>query len=775
MGCFPSMAVVILGMLWAGNAPSPSWSSEEGYVRGAGLSAFSVPAGSLLLPAAAESLVRLLGESPSAAFLSLAEGKEEPVAKIPRRPLPPALLASVIPPRADSSSASARPVRLADLLERPAPRSQQLQIILAYWDLAAAVATVNFRKEELARLESLVVAPTDQPVYETAAAQAKAALQAAENALADAQRSLAEKVGWNVQSVRPWPVDKPHIGPYWTQLNSLFSGRAVPRSLRLIDRCLPWWQKAIDRHTDAIYAAQDALESFTEAYHQRRIDIHPILWVHARWSEQHTAFLQATLAYNAQIAEFALTVAPTQTQGASLVSMLILTNDRSQGTAGNRQSDARGAFWQQESQGLDDSGVRPAGYEEPAAPTVIPRPQPEPFPLPPASQGSSGAKQEPTPAPPRELFAPESATRLPSGRQEPTLAPPKESLPPEPSPQINPTPSSIPLGAPGASNIRPLVPIPEEKSPSVSPSASSGGSEFSKTPPVHDQSKIAPEKPIPHETKRPSEPWSSFPEESVALYPALVRAPPAVQVKQLALSFHGAISPSEKVRQETLLACLQRVSPEQRREVIEAYWMLWQQWAEIAALAQQREILTELSRTAIQQRNRPLGAEAMLQLRVARLAEESERIEAQIRLLQREDHLAQYLGDSGEENLMPATLPHTGPYQLRLEAQPKKLAESWPVRRAAGLIPALYTSLQDQAKTVVLADQTRAEIFQQYRQGQRSLQEVLSACDQQKQTTFEFLQVLTDYNQAIADYVILVVPTGLSAERFVQTLVHHHQ
>ncbi|HOM19228.1 MAG TPA: hypothetical protein PLQ00_17995, partial [Thermoguttaceae bacterium] len=195
------------------------------------------------------------------------------------------------------------------------------------------------------------------------------------------------------------------------------------------------------------------------------------------------------------------------------------------------------------------------------------------------------------------------------------------------------------------------------------------------------------------------------------------------------------------------------------------------QWAELAALAQQREILDELGRLTLQQRNRPLGAETMLQWRAAQLAEDADRMEARIRLLEREEKLAQYVNASGEAILAPATLPHTGPYQLRLESQPKKVAESWPVRRAAGLIPALYTSLQEQAKAVVLADQTRSEVLSLYRQGQRSLQDVLAACDQQKQAALEFLQTLADYNQAIADYVVLVAPAALPAERFVQTLV----
>jgi hypothetical protein len=51
------------------------------------------------------------------------------------------------------------------------------------------------------------------------------------------------------------------------------------------------------------------------------------------------------------------------------------------------------------------------------------------------------------------------------------------------------------------------------------------------------------------------------------------------------------------------------------------------------------------------------------------------------------------------------------------------------------------------------------------------LHDLLAAYEQQKQATFEFLQTLTDYNQAIADYVVLVVSPDLPAEKFLGTLV----
>lgn len=863
MGTIQYVAVV-LGMLLGQNSPFSAPPPMGRVSGGVPTAASSQP--DVVVPLKLERASPSFGENASSKDKeSSSRGTSEKTApgQPARRPTPPELIAAAIPQQADSGQT--HPVRLADLLARPAPRSKQLEIIRAYWDLATAVAGVSFRKEELTRLQSLRVYSAHQQVYQGSLSQATAALRAAENALAEAQRTLAEKAALDPKAPRPWPVDKPHIGSYRTRLEELFGGRAIPSSLRLIDRCLPWWQKAIDKRAAAVYAAEDALDALTEAYHQARTDIQPVLWAYARWCDQHTAFLRATQAYNEEIAEFALAVAPREASGSSLVSMLILASDRSQGTAGSHSSDTRRASWDQANQETTDSEVQPARYEEPIEPRLaspaVPAPSsrasPEPRP-------ASELRQEPTLAPPRELSSSERMEPAGSIRQEPTLAPPRPSASGSTVPSGTSAPSgrsassgsgassssgsasapslSFPPSAPSGSHpssapsdslppgaatplgpehrrviTRPLVPLPGASVPS----GSSGESGVSAAPPMGQEptrsrspqekesaspsspispvqkpsapsprgSALSPEKaegaaeggmplaaekavpPGPYEVKKPAGPWGNMPEETLAFYPALAHAAPAVQVKQLALAFHGPAGQTEKVQQESLGSCVRRVGSAKRREVIEAYWVLWQHRAVMAALNQQIEMLEGLGRLILETRNRPLGAEAMLQLHVARLALEAEQIEAQIQLLEREEKLAQHLGVTSEGQLMASTLPHAGPYQLRLEAQPKSLVESWPVRRAAGLVPALYATLQDQAERVVSADQARSELVRQYRHGRCSIEEVLNACEQQKQATLNFLQTLTDYNQAIADYVVLVVPENLPPDVFVQTLV----
>ncbi|MCS7305001.1 MAG: hypothetical protein NZ602_07830 [Thermoguttaceae bacterium] len=702
--------------------------------------------------------------------------KSEPeiLPKIPRRVLPPGLLEAALPDR-PSSAVSFYPIRLVDLLSRPLPRNDQLRLIQAYWDLAAAVGTVSFRKKELAWLESLRVLSADQIAYQAAISEAKAALQSAETALAAAQQSFAQKAALHAKTVPPWPVDKPHVGPYSTMLEKLFIGRVVPRQLVLIDRCLPWWQKAIDRHAQAIEAAEDALAAFSEAYQQGRTDLRPILWLHNHWMKEHTAFLEATVAYNNQIAEFALAVAPPGAYGPSLVRLLILQD---QGASKRTPSadGRRGSLRENSATPIEGvySGVVPATYEQPPIGAKMDAEQLEPIPLGEPEPVLEGLKQQPPSSAasasgtaPSIGYGQKAAT---GGREEPTLAPPR------PSSEAGISPSGSKSSVP-----QPLVPLVPESAPSVvgetsrSGSAKTGDSAQPTPSPAASLPKTQESSPaenrVVREAKKPPEPPGGFSEETIALYPGLLHAEPRVQVEQLALSLHGPTHLKENFRELRLLECLERVSGARRRELLEAYWLLWQQRAETIARQQQEEQLHKLGEINLRRIGRPLGAEERLLWRSALLAEEAELMEAQIRLLQRQEKLALLLGLGTEGNLLPATLPYTGPYNLRLEMLDRNARSSWPVRRAAGLVEGLYGHLQHRAKAVVQADQAQNELVQQYGQDQRLLHEVLAAWYQQKQTLLDFIQTLIDYNQAIADYVALVVPADLPAEKFLRTLV----
>jgi hypothetical protein len=113
------------------------------------------------------------------------------------------------------------------------------------------------------------------------------------------------------------------VGSYRSHFEAIFAQRTPPPRLKLIEHVLPLRRAAIDRRTEAVSAAQDALETAREFY--ARGQIGPDL-VSARLSDlarQQTAFLEAVRDYNCEIAEYACGVAAQNTTPATLVTMMI--------------------------------------------------------------------------------------------------------------------------------------------------------------------------------------------------------------------------------------------------------------------------------------------------------------------------------------------------------------------------------------------------------------------------------------------------------------------
>ena len=121
--------------------------------------------------------------------------------------------------------------------------------------------------------------------------------------------------------------------------------------------------------------------------------------------------------------------------------------------------------------------------------------------------------------------------------------------------------------------------------------------------------------------------------------------------------------------------------------------------------------------------------------------------------------------------LLPTTQPHCGPYLLKLEAQPRHLVESWPMRRLAATIPGLADGLARQAAAVVQTDSSRAAVTAAYQSGSRSLDQVLQAIHDQTRQTLAFLEIVGAYNRAIVQYALAVLPATISDGQLVGTLV----
>jgi len=260
---------------------------------------------------------------------------------------------------------------------------------------------------------------------------------------------------------------------------------------------------------------------------------------------------------------------------------------------------------------------------------------------------------------------------------------------------------------------------------------------------------------------------------SLALYPALVNAAPAARVKHLGQALHWNRNlPQDAGRPTGLDECLRGLSGSDRRSVLDAYWLARQRAAEYQAIASQAEFMEQLSPIVLEHRGQASGPLDMLRLRAARLACDAAQLEAHVELLESEFELTRRAGRPLDAAwLLPSTVPHAGPYLLKLDAQRPEVVKQAAVQRLAATIPALDDALQEQATAVVESDSARAAAAAAYQAGGRSIDALLTCIHGQTAETLAFLQMLSGYNRAIAEYALAVLPPTVSGEQLVQTLV----
>lgn len=578
-----------------------------------------------------------------------------------------------------------RPTTLLETLGRTADRSQQTGVARAYWRLAAAVGEYRARLFAIEWLQRFSPRPDDVFAVRTQRAMAAEALLRASNRATRAQRSLVLAMGgaWEM----PLPADPPHVGPYRTGFNEGLASAVFPARNRLIHRSLPLRRQGIEQRAAAVQAADDALEAALDAYRETGLELGVVLSCLAQAVEQREDFVTEVCAYNEEIADYALSVAPLDASPQTLVSMLI-------------------------------------GPASPGKPSLLPA---ERIASPEGLPGKRADAASPT------GVEPASAVSLSSPRDTDVVpAVPRES-----------TPVPRQLRELDLSSEQPL-PIPPKPSPEHT----------SNRFPVAEQA-------------------AGLSAKSSALYSALVAASAAAKVQDLAAALHwDRRLPTESSRTAALEECLRGVSSNGRRGVVEAYWTARQRAATYQVLADQADLMEQLAPLVLEHRRQPSGPLDMLQLRAARLAGEADRMIAHVELLQAQFELTQRAGRplSGEW-LLPTTPPHAGPYRLKLEEQRPEVVQQPSVKRLAAVIPALFDALQQQAGAVVEADAARAAATVAYESSGRGIEPVLVALRWQTAETLAFLQTLTSYNQAIAEYALTVLPTTIPGDQLVPALV----
>lgn len=595
-----------------------------------------------------------------------------------------------------------------------------------------------------------------------AQAAARASVELAAAGAMRAQHELAEAALLGVSSGPPLPADLPHVGAYRTGFDEVFALRGVLPRARLLHRILPVRRQAIEARAAAVQAAEDAFQAVAEAYAARRADLAAVLAAADHWTSQRQAFVAAVCQYNHDIADYALAVAGPVVPSQSLISMLIVPTSHS-GPSSTRPVSPAGQGQPPASGGASSA---PATFGVIPATALEPSPDPR-LSLPAGSGPAAGIERPPaaqqipawgTPVDKPETAAP-SSELLPMPSGEPRLAPPLDAQRSAPTPAKAANPGSGAGAGPSSSGAGQGSGVPLDSRRAEGTGAAALDS-------------VTPPAPMERVVRRlAAEPSDSS--AAMAMFAGLADASPAIQAKQLSRVLY-AVSPDARAeaRSGELGELLRSYLAADRRGLIHAYWAAACRAAQHQALVRQSELLESLVPVAVERRKQPSGARELLQVRARQLQTEAEQTEARSRLLGAQFDLTERSGRSLESPwLWPVTLPHAGPYQLQLESQPPERASSWAIRRLAASVSGQYAYVQQQAAAVVAADLARAEATAAYLRGGGHVELVLAAIESYTRQTQAFLEAVAQYNQAIADYALAVVPPTLTADQLVRTLV----
>jgi hypothetical protein len=255
------------------------------------------------------------------------------------------------------------------------------------------------------------------------------------------------------------------------------------------------------------------------------------------------------------------------------------------------------------------------------------------------------------------------------------------------------------------------------------------------------------------------------------MYPALVNCSPATRAKQLTVALHWDRSlPKQSGNALGLTDCLFRAG--ERSSTIAAYWLVRQRAAEYQLLVEQAEFLESLVPVALDRRHEPSGATDMLRLVSQKMAAKAASNEAMLALVEAQYALALKIGAVADAAWpLASTVPHSGGYELRLGDVPPAMVESPAGQRLVSAVPELGQSVLQRAAAVVEADAMRVAVADRYRTGATTIDEALGAVTVQTERTVAFLDTLTQYNRAIADYAILVLPSNIAADKLAASLV----
>ena len=740
----------------------------------------------------------------------------KPVARV----TPPQLLASALAPRA-TGSMTGQPIALLEALSASSARGQSAAVAQSYWRLTAAVGMHHFALDAYQQIRDLAAS---QPGGLSASAEqenggplaaesvsARARLREAELNVLEAQQELAVLLSLPASAAAPLPSDMPHIGPYQTHFATVFTSRVPPPRTRLIDRTLPIRRKAIDVHAAAVMAAEDALQAAGESYNAEQTSPQALATHVKDLTERKNAFMSAVHVYNAQIAEYAASVAGESTSPQSFLAMLIKPRTTGTGAAtGGAGSRSGASSADAPTTGSNNRSYEPRPTEEVRDDSDLgigdPAPPSRPRGMPPRPR-TRGNSQEPTPAEEPEVAEPTSlrsgsrstvdgrtTRRVPASDTSAGDAATKNSgqqSTPAKSKAMTPTSKGGSAGASTANQDKSTNSTSTtKKNSSKGSSAGSPSASASSKPEISDSTDdatfsvegsneagtadpTAGEPAAPPEKSNDSQTLRLQNSDEAGLYSGLLGLAPYKRVHKLSSILNWDRSlPEGSGSTVTLEECLAQTSGADRGAVISAFWHTRQHAARYQVLAQQAEQLDLLFQLAPDMAGRPDGAAAVVYLQAAKLRADAALLDSHAALVENQFELTRLAGRPLESQwLLPGTAPHAGRYDLKLEAQPESLAASRNLKHLAAVVSGLHNSLNDRAAAVVYADAARSQGNSAFQAGEMPISDLLTSVRFQTDETLAFLAVLTQYNVAIANYALSVLPGEMPTAKFVGSLV----
>jgi hypothetical protein len=236
--------------------------------------------------------------------------------------------------------------------------------------------------------------------------------------------------------------------------------------------------------------------------------------------------------------------------------------------------------------------------------------------------------------------------------------------------------------------------------------------------------------------------------------------------------------PADSTQASALADCLRGVPAQNRLAVIGAYWRARGCAARYQVLAEKHQQLSALQSIAIGLRDQPGMAEAGVRLQAARRSARAAALDAQTALLAAQFDLTLAAGRPLEgEWLLPSTVPQSGRYQVSARA---RSGASRGVAHWADMTALEYEKLQHRADAVIQCDALRADLVLRARRNETDgesdddqmtpLDRAIWATQGQNEQTIAFLDDLTDYNMAIANYVLAMLPATLSGDELAAKL-----